>query len=513
MAKPLESITVAAPGFYGLNTQEAGITLAPGYATRADNCVIDKFGRLGARKGWEYVTTTGGTATNLLGGHNFIDIDGVETFISWSATTFYTGTTTLATPTDNSTAFTTGNWDSTTLNDKAFFVQSGQTPHYYEPVGGTFEDLVTAGNTAAPEIALVAGANTCLSAYGRLWLADTTGSKTTVYWSDLLDGTNFSTGTAGSLDLSSVLVRGNDEIVALGAHAGRLIIFCKNSVVIYADTDADTALDPATMRLVEVIEGVGCAARDSVQNTGTDIVFLANDGLRSLGRLLQEKSQPMRDISKNIRDDLIEAIIGETGEIRSTYNPRYAFYLLLFPEYDRIYCFDMRNTLQDGSNRVTVWDTQDQNNVMSIRENLYFFQTDGIAQYNGYTDNGSSYRLKYYTTAFDFDDSTRTKYVKRLAITLIGGSQQDVVFKISGDYGGRFKSYTASIAPGSLAEYGIAEYNTESEYSLDGIVADTVRVPAGESGEVLQVGFEADINASAFSVQKLSIYVKQGRVY
>ena len=52
MAKQLMSSSIAAPAFYGLNTQESGVTLQEGFALQADNCVIDKFGRLGARKGW-----------------------------------------------------------------------------------------------------------------------------------------------------------------------------------------------------------------------------------------------------------------------------------------------------------------------------------------------------------------------------------------------------------------------------------------------------------------------------
>ena len=52
MSKPLKTATIAAPGFYGLNTQESGITLNAGFALEATNCIIDKFGRIGSRKGW-----------------------------------------------------------------------------------------------------------------------------------------------------------------------------------------------------------------------------------------------------------------------------------------------------------------------------------------------------------------------------------------------------------------------------------------------------------------------------
>jgi hypothetical protein len=509
--KPLQSATVAAPGFYGLNTQESSVTLQAGFALVAANCVIDKYGRLGARKGWEYLTTSGGTSTDLQGVHEFIDIDGTATTISWSDTTFYTGTATLATPTDNSTAFTSGNFSKATLNDKAYFAQAGDEIRYYDPVGSTFEDLSTAGNTVT-NLSAISGANVALSAYGRLWVADTDANKTTVYWSNLLDGTNFDSGSAGSLDLSAVLVNGNDEIVALGAHAGRLIIFCKRNVIIYQDTDADTVLDPTTMRLVEVIQGTGCIARDSVQNTGSDILFLSAAGVMSLGRLIQEKSQPMRDLSRNIRDELVNAVAEvDVRTIRSAFSLKQAFYLLFLPAQKSIYCFDTRQPLQDGASRVTVWDQQEQNNIQVTQNGILFCQTDGLGYYSGYDDNGEGYTMKYFTTYFDFDDATRIKILKRIGATVIGGSGQSFTLKAGFDYEDSYTPYPITLEKLTNYEYGVAEYGI-SEYTI-GTLVDQVRASLGGDGSVIQVGLEAEINGFPLSIQRFDIYVKQGRTF
>lgn len=510
--KPLESASVAAPGFFGLNTQESSVTLQAGFALEANNCVIDKRGRLASRKGWRLLTESQ-TGVDLKGAHEFLDIDGTRTIISWNDDTFYTGTTTFATPTDNSTAFASANFDASTLNDKAYFVQSGDEPRYYDPVGNTFEDISTAGNTTT-NLTAIDGANVSLSAYGRLWLADTDNSKTTVYWSDLLDGTNFDSGSAGSIDLSSILVKGNDEIVALGAHVGRLIVFCKRNIVIFQDTDADTVLDPTTMRLAEVIRGHGCICRDSLQNTGDDILFLSSVGLKSLGRLIQEKSQPLRNLSKNVRDDLVGLLQESTPSlIRSVYDPFNSFYLLLFPEYDTIYCFDTRQQLEDGTLRVTTWDTQVHNNLLFSDSVLYFCGADGLSDYYGYQDDGESYRLSYYTNYFDFGDATRIKYLKRVGTTIIGGSGQEVVIKAGYDYEDNYVTFPVILETGgSVAEFGISEYNEAAEYTT-GLLVDKARAPIGGSGEVLQIGLEAQVDSSEISIQKLDIYIKQGRVY
>lgn len=508
MAQQLQSASIAAPGFFGLNTQESSITLAAGFALTADNCVIDKFGRLGARKG--FISLANSTPTALKGAHLFRDINGTEYFGCWTDTGFYIydgSATLLPTTYSGSNVLTEGNWQAATLNDAAFLFQRGYEPIYFSPTTGLIDDVVNVGHGVVPK------ANTVLSAYGRLWVADTVDNKTTVWWSTLLDGTNFGSGTSGSVDLTSVLVNGNDKITALGAQNGRLVIFTENNIVIYGDPSGNT-LNPATMQLVEIIAGIGCKARDSVQNTGQDILFLSQDGLRSLGRTIQEKSQPMRDLSKNIRDELVRTVHATNAEdIKSVYSADNAFYLLLIPEYQRIYCFDMRQPLQDGSARVTIWDNQVHTGMVSGPDDVYFTGVHGLSIYQGYTDFGSPYVIKYYTNYFDFDNSASVKMLKRLSVTLVGGSGQNFVLKAGYDYSDSYQSYPVSIEIRDNAEYGVAQYNdSEAEYTV-GTLSDTVRAPVGGSGNVIQVGFEATIIGAQLSIQKLDIYVKQGRIY
>ena len=80
MAQQLQNITVAAPGFAGLNTQDSPIGIDPSFASVADNCVIDQLGRIGARKGWVEVSTNGaavlGTSRGIETVYEFIDNSG-----------------------------------------------------------------------------------------------------------------------------------------------------------------------------------------------------------------------------------------------------------------------------------------------------------------------------------------------------------------------------------------------------------------------------------------------------
>lgn len=53
MAQQQQNISISAPGFQGLNTEDSPLQQDPGFALVADNCVIDKFGRVGAREAFD----------------------------------------------------------------------------------------------------------------------------------------------------------------------------------------------------------------------------------------------------------------------------------------------------------------------------------------------------------------------------------------------------------------------------------------------------------------------------
>jgi len=519
MSKPLQTASVVAPAFLGLNTQDSGVAMDEGFALEATNCVIDKYGRLGARKGWRYRTTAldGVTDDNigvdLKGMHIFLDLAGVKTNITWSDTEFYTGYEDLLTTSPTTTdTLLAGKWQSATLNDRAYFFQRGYEPLVYTNDTTPKEFDTVVGHTGA--VGIPPKANVVLSAYGRLWAADTANNKTTVYFSDLLDGTNWLTGTAGSLNIAGTFAKDSDSITGLGAHNGKLIIFCTNSIIIYGDNDGfQTSVDVTTLTLVESIVGIGCISRDSIQGTGEDILFLSSTGVRSLGRTIQEKSQPFRDISKNIRNDLLQYVENEadSNNIKAVYSPSNAFYLLAFPTTGLVYCFDTKVVLEDGAFRVTSWDKNFHSNYdydPQDRE-LHFTQSNGIAEYLGYQDNGVNYRMSFYTSYFDLGSTNRTKIVKRIGATIIAPSGQEFIMKLGFDYKSVYTSYPFVLTTGTIFEYNKGEYNI-SEYS-GGLNIQSVKSPAGGSGIVIQAGFEADITGAPLSLQRTDIFVKDGR--
>jgi hypothetical protein len=617
MAKPIATTSIAAPGFLGLNTQESSVQLSSGFALKAQNCVIDRYGRVGARRGWTAVNTTVNSDLTSSNPVEFIFevIKGSDSdIISAGNNKLFTGTTTMTTKAvrnqantaDASYTITGNNWQASSLpfgdgsdaKAHAYLVQIGHAPLVYHELpisgsGATFSvstvggggaitavtvtaagsgynvgDVLTiaggtgtgakftvatlSGSGVATVTLTVAGTgytasdaltstvttnidphshdgafgfqqlgdvgtlppgyttsdfkpNCTLAAYGRIWMADIVGDRQTVYFSRLLDGSDFSGGDSGSLSLNSVFPN-NDQIIGLAAHNGFLIIFGRNNIAIYGNP-----IDVTELTLADYIPNVGCIARDSIVNIGTDIVFLSDSGVRSLLRVIQEKSLPMRDLSKNVRDDLMQNVASETAtNIKAVYYDRDAFYLLSLPTTKFVYCFDTRSALQDGSARVTIWDSMEPKAfyVTSTKE-LFIGKPGYIGKYFGHTDNGASYRFKYFTNYFDFDQPTTIKILKKVGFVVVGGSAEELAIKYGFDYTENYLAVTKVLDSATVYEYNIGEYNI-AEYS-GGIILDKFIMNLGGNGTVMQLGLEADIDGNPLSIQKIDVYVKGGK--
>ncbi|GAA5367236.1 hypothetical protein [Streptococcus uberis] len=355
-------------------------------------------------------------------------------------------------------------------------------------------------------------ANVAISAFGRLWVADTATDNVTITFSDLLAGHNWTGGTSGSLDVSRVWPNGSDQIVGLGAHNGFLFIFGKRQILVYSG-----ATTPSTMTLADTIGNIGCLSRDSIVTTASDIVFLSNSGVRSLMRTIQEKSAPLRDLSKNVRNDLMTYVESETlANIKAVYSEVNAFYLLTLPVAKQVYVFDTKATLQDGASRVTTWDSIEPTALLSRRNgDLLIGKNRFVGKYGTYLDHASTYRLQYYTNYADLGDQNITSILKKISVVVIGGTNQDLTIKWSFDFSGQYYATQATIPISSVAEYGIAEYGANGipvAYYSSGIQIGTLVGQASGYGKVVQTAYEIEINGAAVSIRKIEIQAKNGKL-
>jgi hypothetical protein len=501
---PLQAVSIVAPGFAGLNTQEASVSVAKEFSLRAENCVIDTYGRIGSRKGWSKVNATAFTGEpGCIHEHVIQNGTSVVYYVVGGVVYSITGGGTVTTEYTIASAPANDYWQAFSFNGDLWFFHEDAAPFYYDSSADTWQTL--ASHSLLP--ASVTTMGTATSAYGRIWTAGTNLNKTTLYWSDLLIGYDFQGGTASNLNIEKSLTNGTDEITALAAFNGYFIIFCKKSILVYSGAENDPT---SNLTLVEVIDGVGCIARDSVQDIGTDILFLSDTGLRSLGRIIQEKSAPIFDVSRNVRDKLItDVIINGDTSIRSVYNEKNAFYVLSLVDRNISYVFDTRSKLPDGSLRVTTWSLYPKA-MASLRNRDMYIARDGyIGKYEGNTDNGSPISIAYYTSHLDAGNPSILKILKKATLLTIGGSNTTVILKWATDYSTDYISGQTILPVSGVAEFNVAQFNIDS--FGQGITINNVRQQFSGTGRVFQVGIEANIANDSLSIQQLDIYVKTGR--
>jgi hypothetical protein len=513
MSQQLQTQSISAPGFFGLNTQDSPLDLEAGFALVATNCIIDQYGRIGSRKGWARVNSSSGnlgandvgvihelvqsdgTITVLFAGNNkLFKLDGSNAVVELT----YGGGGTAPT-------ITASNWSCASLNGITYFFQVGHDPLIFDPTVSTSTYRRVTEKTGY--VGTVPSANIVISAFGRLWVADTTTDNVTIFFSDLLAGHVWSTGTSGRLNIDRVWPNGADEITGLATHNNFLIIFGKRQILVYGG-----ATTPATIALSDTVGGIGCIARDSIQSTGKDVLFLSNSGVRSFARTIIEKSAPIGDLSKNVRSDFM-AIIGSESlaTIKTVYSETEAFYLLTLPTVKEVYCFDTRVQLQDGSFRVTVWNSIEPTALLSRRNGDVLIGKNGyIGKYSTYQDHTSAYRMQYYTNHADLGNANVTSLLKRLKIVVIGGSNQFVTMKWGFDFNANYLSANALIPSQGVSEYGIGEYNI-AQYS-DGVALQTLVVQASGSGKIVQTGYESNISGTSLSIQRIEIQSKDGKM-
>lgn len=514
MSQPVTTFSISAPGFMGLNLQESPVDLPANWALEANNCVIDKSGRVAARKGWSraHTANTDLSTSNITCIGELVETSGTATTVAaGGAYLFKLGGTTLTTLTYGgggvAPTISASNWQFCFLNGVAMFWQEGYDPLIYDPAISltTFRRL----NEKAGAAGTVYQCNTAISAYGRVWAAATTTDKCTVVWSDLLTPHIWTGGTSGSLDLRQIWPDGGDEVVALAAHNSYLFIFGRHQILIYEGADV-----PSTMTLKDSIVGIGCISRDSVQNIGEDVWFLSDTGVRSLLRTIQEKSAPIRQVSKNVHDDLMESIGVETlANVKSGFSAVNSLYLLTMPTVNITYCFDTRQPLQDGSARATKWTRTPSTAFYETKGRRFFLGKAGyIGEYSEYLDDAATYRMTYYTTWIDFGNPIMKSILKKIRLTCIGGNAQSIAIKWAYDFMLSYFSETVVTQTNSdVAEFNVSEYNTSAEYYGSADIT-VVQANGRSQGQVIQFGFETDLVGSAFSVQKIDLLCKNGRV-
>ena len=503
MAQPLRSIDLVAPAFKGVNSEDSPIAQDTSFAEIADNEIIDRQGRLESRKG-NNVLTTNKTALgtdHIHNIHEFYDSAGNETIFSTGNNKIMSGTTTLTDVTPGSYTITANDWKIVNFNDKAYFFQRGFDPLVHDNSNGLRTFTVANGGATNATFK----ANEVLAAFGRLFIAGNASNDTIIYWSDLLDGNAFSGGSSGNIDVSKAWPDGADKIVALAAHNDFLVVFGEHSIIVYSGADS-----PSSMAISDTVSGLGCIDRKTVVSIGSDLLFLSDDGLRSLGRTIQEKSLPISDLSRNVKQDLIAKLASKTSPASTVYSPENYFYLLCLPDSNLVYCFDLRGRLENGSFRVTKWPSVNFKSFARDRDGtVYIGTTDGIGKYDGFDDNNSSYIFRYSSPGLTFGDPSKIKILKKIRPTIIGGNNVDIVLSWTYDFSVQANTSRFRVGSTNPAFFGVSEY-TQAEFSLGDLISRKSLNCTG-NGTVITVGLQTEVNGASISLQEMNVLALIGK--
>lgn len=493
-------IPLSRPGMRGLNRQQKSGILSLEWATILNNAVFNSTGDLASREGYKY-SHSSSLSEEVVQVHTYIDASGNELTIFSTPTKLYkevSGTVTDITGT--ATTPTAGDWKFQNFNGKCVAWQTGHTPIVLSTTGGSFADMsATAGSLPS--------GNECLSAWGRMWVLD----GNTLKWSDLLIETAWSGGSSGTADLSTYWPQ-MDEAIGLAEHNDFLFVFGKNNILILTSPES-----PSNLAIEDKIQKVGLIARDAKVPTSDDFAFASRLGVTSLGRVIQEKSMPVRAAVPQIRDDISSALLSATvSNIKMAFSQ--ADNTIYLTTGSVMYVLNL-NDEKFGA-RVSTWDFVP-NVVHEHGGTVYYGVTNYLATKTGYNDGvasdgsgGSSYLMTYegpWTDLAELDTqvSSRLKIPKRVVVRASGSSGKAFTFKWYLGFEDTPYSRSLTLTSSTQAEYGVAQYGVD-EWAGALPVSST---KAGMSGNdrVIKVGVVVTVDGSEFALKSITPLVKIGR--
>lgn len=520
MVAQIQPVDLVAPGFLGLNFSQASNLLSPQFATRAQNAVIDNAGRLAARSGFSDLTTTdiGGNPAIRSIWERRTGTGGTQTILSWDGGISNSVTNPAGSDISGAVTDADGRWWFQNFNELTIGFQDGLGPISYNGTG-SFATIVASSGTLPTSHRGIG-----LCAFGRVWMLDSDGQ--TIRYSALLDETAWGGADSGSIDMSSVWSDGMDEVTAIVAFNGQLVVFGNRHIVFWLDgKGAALGLNPTDIYVNDQVTGTGCLTQWSIQAVGeSDLVYVSANGVQSIKRVINAAANPLTDLSKKVRNNLVTTLqnVTDFDTLRSVYSPLHGFYLLTIPDQAApqitgiTYCLDQRFKYQDEAGDalsiVTTWTLAPTAWHFFDNFQLLLGGTYGVGLYGGATtDNGSTFRFIYQSPWLDLgeDFADRLKILKRIGAILFVKNNTSIIFKWSVDFDDTFKTIVRSVNSDSAAEWGVGEWGV-MEWS-GGLTLRIIKVPARDTGQYFRLGIEADVNGE-FALQQLELFTKIGRL-
>lgn len=569
-----QNVTISAPGAQGLNSEDSPLEQNPGFCAEATNAVVDRLGRLGSRDAFSSFApapsltyTVHGSAVSAvtalhrigngdIGGVNTTlvtasviqkDASGIQVQADYFICSLSGATLTELTLPSVSVPAALADAKIVSFNDRLYVFSEGNEAMEFD---GTSLSLLFTGvadtDYIAPQddtgvIASSINGDVACAAYGRLWVSGVGGDYNTVHYSDLLVATQWYDGraspadsqnTGGFIAVDEFWPSGSDRVVAIVAHNNALFIMGRQSILVYNNAASGDPAAADGLFLADTVTNIGCVSRDAVANIGSDVLFLDDSGVRSLGRTIQEKSAPLGNLTANIQREITEDIrqVSDKSTLALSYWPEDNLTVAIFPETDSAFVLNMRAPSLSGGYKVTRWTkcvweralyiesggtarvlltSSVTNSISSIA--VPVIVGDALLEYSdGANHDGEPFEFAYESQPLTFGQPANLKLIKQIDYTVVS-AQSDTTAVAEWAYrGGRDYSKNLTIPAAVPALYGVAEYGT-ALYGPGLATTRRYRVNAKGSGETVSIGFRADVNGNACSLQEINVQTLLGR--
>ena len=557
MAQQLQNILVRAPAFQGLNTEDSPLGQDLTYALSADNAVIDRLGRLGSRlafatetkvittsemnnvqmvrKSKEVLQLYGGS---IYGTYYVLAIVRVLQFSSDNTVVqeddfvcTRVDDTLVELPISGLTNTDLSNAHIIHFNDTLYVFSKDNPALVYD--GTTLSKMNDAANYIPPQddtgvIAANIDGEVALAAYGRLWVAGVGGDYNVIHYSDLLIGNQWYDGkatpddtqnTAGIIDVAEYWPKGGDQIMAIKAHNNFLVVFGRESILVYANAATGDPAGENGIFLQDSLKNIGCVARDAAVNTGSDVLFVDDSGIRSLGRTIQEKSVPIGDLSRNVRGD-IRRVIGEADQSRICldYWPAEDITVCLFPDTAQAFVMSALQPSNTGGMKMTKWNRCFFNKMhyhehkgkteMLLGGNS---NENGLLKYTGYSEwNDRPFEFKWASMPLDFGSPTNSKLLKSIDYTIFSLFEETSATARWGFDGNLTRKKAIGIDALIPAYYNDGVYG-ETTFGASGSTIRRYKINTTGSGDLVRIGLDIKILGNEVSVQEVNVQTLLGR--
>lgn len=485
-----------------------------------ENLVFNNNGRPEVRKGYVNQTQTTPTTGSLLHLHEFLQDSGVTSLFAVSddftiLSSRDNGVTWIDVSGDLATTLHTQELQFATLNGQLFLGAFGHHIHVFDE---TTESFVEVSESPVCRGSLIA-------TFGRLWMS--VDGDSIIAYSGLLTGTDWTSAAAGAIDASNAWTQDFDNVEALASFGATLVVFGTDHILLYVDgAGSELGVDPDNLYVVDTIEGTGCRDRDSIITIGEgDLWFLGPQGIQSLQRVIQDRVNPLADLSRHQRELVLELRLNNDafpGSVRAMYSPEERFVLFLFPQSRMVLGYDTRFAIDEGLYRAYTWKTQVPYTGGLVRRNgdvLFGLPSGGIGLYDQYRDDAggpdeSPIEVTYGVPPLDLDVANHNllKIIKSFYLDLAGSGTLSGTAYWSYDFmPANFKQEFTSFEVPATSNFNLSQYNLDSFRTGDS--HRTVRIAGLGQGKTFQfmIQFTNTDDNQPFSIVEVGVNAKLGR--